>query len=239
MPTPSPFFHRIAYLTRAPPQTSVGIPILGGLSTLAASYLARARGSGEPERSIVRAHDLDHFIRDAEAFLLDHGHLVGTEYNAGVQRFRERFEEIMGHNSPSNNFQQMIPKDLEAGLAGSPVRPMSPDDLVRMAAAAPPRPIYASIPANQTQPGQFPVSPMAQAYTMPGGYYAQPAQSVSPLAYVGQTGYANGGTPTQGGATVQVPQMATVPPAAMAGYPISQPQPVFMPFVSSTPMGSR
>ena len=34
---------------------------LGGLATLVASYMARARGSGEPELSITRVKDLEQF----------------------------------------------------------------------------------------------------------------------------------------------------------------------------------
>ncbi|KZT00129.1 uncharacterized protein LAESUDRAFT_603536, partial [Laetiporus sulphureus 93-53] len=75
--------------------TSIATSILGGLSTLAASYLARARGSGQPERSIVRAHDLQHFIRDCEAFLLDWGYHTGTDFEHEVRRYRMRLEEIL------------------------------------------------------------------------------------------------------------------------------------------------
>ena len=74
------------------------------MSTLAASYLAKSRGSGEPEASALRARELDSFIRDLEAFMLDHGHLTGgagggvqPEYEAMVARYRRRFEEIMGN----------------------------------------------------------------------------------------------------------------------------------------------
>ena len=84
-------------------QTSIATSVLGGLSTLAASYLAKARGSGEPEFSAARVAELEHFVREAEAWCLDHGHRVASEdkaqedaLNAAVARFRARFEEIMG-----------------------------------------------------------------------------------------------------------------------------------------------
>ncbi|OJT09252.1 hypothetical protein TRAPUB_14327 [Trametes pubescens] len=80
-------------------QTSIATSILGGMSTLAASYLAKARGSGEPEVSAIRARDLDGFIRDCRAFMLDNGFVVGTEYDARIERYRRRFEEIMGNGS--------------------------------------------------------------------------------------------------------------------------------------------
>ncbi|KZS87868.1 hypothetical protein SISNIDRAFT_460476 [Sistotremastrum niveocremeum HHB9708] len=55
-------------------QTSIVTSVLGGCSTLVASYLAKARGSGEPEISRGRSRDLEKLIRDMEAFILDFGH---------------------------------------------------------------------------------------------------------------------------------------------------------------------
>lgn len=79
-------------------QTSIGISILGGLTTMVASYLARARGSNEPELSITRVKDLDHFLRDCLAFDMDHGHEYGTpELDARLEQFRRRFEELLGN----------------------------------------------------------------------------------------------------------------------------------------------
>ncbi|KZS86658.1 hypothetical protein SISNIDRAFT_388514, partial [Sistotremastrum niveocremeum HHB9708] len=48
--------------------------ILGGLGTLISSYLAKARGAGEPELSRNRARELQKFIRTVEGFLVDYGH---------------------------------------------------------------------------------------------------------------------------------------------------------------------
>jgi len=80
-------------------QTSIAVSILGGLSTLTASYLARARGSNEPELSTIRVKDLDQFIRECEAFSLDSGHLDGHEYDDRVTAFRSRFEELLGNGN--------------------------------------------------------------------------------------------------------------------------------------------
>ncbi|KAL4244780.1 hypothetical protein ABKN59_009388 [Abortiporus biennis] len=49
--------------------TQIATSILGGLSTLAASYLAKSRGSGEPEASIARCKDLEHFVHGIGAGL--------------------------------------------------------------------------------------------------------------------------------------------------------------------------
>ncbi|KAF8805343.1 hypothetical protein BYT27DRAFT_7224969 [Phlegmacium glaucopus] len=76
--------------------------IAGGKSvsasaTLVASYLARARGSNEPELSITRNKDLDQFIRECQSFILDHGHVLGTEFDDVLIGFRRRFEELLGN----------------------------------------------------------------------------------------------------------------------------------------------
>ncbi|KAJ3927708.1 MAG: hypothetical protein NXY57DRAFT_859709, partial [Lentinula lateritia] len=78
-------------------QTSIAVSVLGGLSTLVASYLARARGSNEPELSIIRVKDLDQFIRECKAFDMDFGHLTGDAYDERLQKFRTRFEELLGN----------------------------------------------------------------------------------------------------------------------------------------------
>ncbi|KAG1770662.1 hypothetical protein EDD22DRAFT_987207 [Suillus occidentalis] len=70
------------------------------LATLVASYLARMRGSNEPELSITRVKDLDQFLRDCRAFQLDHGQTHGTSENGldkRVEELRSRFEELLGN----------------------------------------------------------------------------------------------------------------------------------------------
>jgi hypothetical protein len=72
----------------------------GGMSTLVASYLARTRGSNEPELSITRVKDLDQFLRDCLAFKMDHGHEYGTTENGlnlRLENLRRRFEELLGN----------------------------------------------------------------------------------------------------------------------------------------------
>ncbi|THU98555.1 hypothetical protein K435DRAFT_777434 [Dendrothele bispora CBS 962.96] len=80
-------------------QTSIMTSILGGLSTLVASYLARARGSNEPELSITRVKDLEQFIRECEAFQMDVGHLTGNDHDDKLRSLRNRFEELLGNAS--------------------------------------------------------------------------------------------------------------------------------------------
>jgi len=70
---------------------------IGAISTLVASYLARARGSNEPELSITRTKDLDQFIRECRAFQMDHGHIIGNDLDKDLIGFRNRFEELLGN----------------------------------------------------------------------------------------------------------------------------------------------
>ncbi|KAJ7119526.1 hypothetical protein C8R44DRAFT_788317 [Mycena epipterygia] len=78
-------------------QTSIMTAILGGLSTVVASYLARARGSNEPELSIARCKDLEQFVRECEVFVLDFGHLTSNEHDEELTTLRERHEELLGN----------------------------------------------------------------------------------------------------------------------------------------------
>lgn len=85
----------------AAPQAGIVTSILGGLSTLVASYLARMRGSREPELSLSRTKDLEHFIRDAKAFELDHGGVTDGTKDSELDEFRRRLEELLGNNTNS------------------------------------------------------------------------------------------------------------------------------------------
>ena len=69
----------------------------GALATLVASYLARARGSNEPELSIARTKDLEQFIRQCEIFQMDQGHDKGDKFDTELARLRTRFEELLGN----------------------------------------------------------------------------------------------------------------------------------------------
>ncbi|KAJ7221300.1 hypothetical protein GGX14DRAFT_319176, partial [Mycena pura] len=70
---------------------------IGGFSTLVASYLARTRGSKEPELSTMRCKDLDQFLRECDIFVLDYGHLTGDEHDSKLESLRTRFEELLGN----------------------------------------------------------------------------------------------------------------------------------------------
>ncbi|KIJ08769.1 hypothetical protein PAXINDRAFT_172775 [Paxillus involutus ATCC 200175] len=83
-------------------QTAVAVSSLGGMSTMVASFLARTQGSHEPELSITRVKDLEHFLRDCHSFQMDKGHLIGTAENGldyRLDELRRRFEELLGNAS--------------------------------------------------------------------------------------------------------------------------------------------
>ena len=94
-------------------QASIATSILGGLSTLAASYLAKSRGSGEPEASSLRCKDLENFTRELEATVLDRGYLAGRDYDHLVRGFRARFEEIMGNPPTSTHFGDVLKEKIQ------------------------------------------------------------------------------------------------------------------------------
>jgi len=85
--------------------TSIMTSILGGLGTVVASYLARARGSGEPELSTARAKDLEKFIRECEAFIEDHGYEHGHTHDQRIEQLRNQFEQLLGNGDSQRRLQ--------------------------------------------------------------------------------------------------------------------------------------
>jgi len=77
--------------------TAKATTALGALATLVASYLARVRGSNEPELSITRTKDLEQFIRECRSFQLDQGHILGNDLDEQLIGFRHKFEELLGN----------------------------------------------------------------------------------------------------------------------------------------------
>jgi len=78
-------------------RSSIAISTLGGASTLVASVLARAQGSNEPDGSLLRAKALKHFLREIDAFVLDHGHEIGHKWDDKVNGFRHGLENMLGN----------------------------------------------------------------------------------------------------------------------------------------------
>lgn len=88
--------------------TSVAISTLGGASTLVASYLARSRSTNEPQASREKADRLNHFLREVEAFQLDHGSDTGdklddkgNKLDDKIKGFRLGLEGMLGNHTGS------------------------------------------------------------------------------------------------------------------------------------------
>jgi len=90
-------------------QTSVAVSVLGGLTTIVASYLARVRSSNEPELSLARCKDLEQFIREAEAFEMDNRSSAGSILeHSRLNGFRTRFEELLRSATKEGTKQSQV-----------------------------------------------------------------------------------------------------------------------------------
>jgi len=85
---------------------STAVSVLGGISTVISTYLAKARGDNEPEKSEALTKQLDQFIRELETFSMDRGHLIPTkdgeksseteeEWENKIQWYRQRLEDLL------------------------------------------------------------------------------------------------------------------------------------------------
>ncbi|KAH8990661.1 hypothetical protein EDB86DRAFT_1757930 [Lactarius hatsudake] len=88
----------------------ISIAVLGSLSTLVASYLARTRGSSEPESSLLREQALSHFIRRLRAFVLDKGLSMDESHDQTVENFRKEFERLLNDSDPNTKKPLFDPK---------------------------------------------------------------------------------------------------------------------------------
>ncbi|KAH9961788.1 hypothetical protein BC827DRAFT_260419 [Russula dissimulans] len=79
--------------------TDLAISILGIGSAVVGSYLARTKGSNEPQASHLRARLLEYFMRDINAFVLDHGLEPGDKWDEEINGFRIGLENIVGNQS--------------------------------------------------------------------------------------------------------------------------------------------
>ena len=71
------------------------------MGTITASYLARTKGSDEPQKSRLRARELGQFLREMELFSMDHGHEYGDKWDNQINGFRLSLERILGNHPRS------------------------------------------------------------------------------------------------------------------------------------------
>ncbi|KAI9455706.1 hypothetical protein BJY52DRAFT_630564 [Lactarius psammicola] len=91
--------------------TRISIAVLGSLSTLVASYLARTRGTSEPESSLLREQALSNFIRKLRAFILDHGTEKG--YDQAIEKYRKEFERLLSASDPNTKKPPLFDPELK------------------------------------------------------------------------------------------------------------------------------
>lgn len=77
------------------------IAILGSASTLMASYLAYTRGSNKHRALLFRSKALNRFLREIEAFQVDHEHEAGRQWDEKIDRFRLGLENILDNEQGS------------------------------------------------------------------------------------------------------------------------------------------
>jgi hypothetical protein len=64
--------------------------------------------------SIIRSEALEHFVREVEAFKLDHGHEIGEKWDEKIHGFRLGLERILGNQPGSLSIK---PQDESMNLA--------------------------------------------------------------------------------------------------------------------------
>ena len=87
-------------------QIRISVSVLGSLATLVASYLARTRGSSEPETSLLREQALNNFIRRLRSFILDVGWQDG--HDQVVENFRNELERLLNPSDPNAKKNRLI-----------------------------------------------------------------------------------------------------------------------------------
>jgi hypothetical protein len=66
----------------------------GAISTVIASFLAKARGGNEPQQSQSHAKALELFLRDVRMFDLDHGDDRTHDYDDKIDEFRKQLDDL-------------------------------------------------------------------------------------------------------------------------------------------------
>ena len=87
-------------------QIGISVAVLGSLATLVASYLARTRGTGEPETSLLREQALNNFIRRLRSFILDAGLQDG--HDRVVENFRNELERLLNPSDPNAKKNRLL-----------------------------------------------------------------------------------------------------------------------------------
>ncbi|VDC04508.1 unnamed protein product [Peniophora sp. CBMAI 1063] len=169
--------------------SSIAISILGGGSTIVATYLAKVRGSNEPELSRIRVAELSHFIREMDAFDLDHGSETGHHLDHMLEYYRTKLEYLLGQfSSESQSTGSAVAKDTQRWGGGSQQGPVASFAGSGYGAPSVPPGSYASPPIMSPHGG------------LPQVVQQLPAHTPAPSNYTGHNaGYfaMSSGMPTQ------------------------------------------
>ena len=78
-------------------QLGAAVAVLVGISAVLTSYLAKVRGSGEPELLLIRTRELNSFLREVPTFIVDNGSFLSFDTFQGdlfFYRFLNSIERI-------------------------------------------------------------------------------------------------------------------------------------------------
>ena len=103
---PSAFLSALTSGIMTHTQIGISVAVLGSLATLVASYLARTRGTGEPETSLLREQALNNFIRRLRSFILDAGLQDG--HDRVVENFRNELERLLNPSDPNAKKNRLL-----------------------------------------------------------------------------------------------------------------------------------
>ncbi|GJJ08285.1 hypothetical protein Clacol_002495 [Clathrus columnatus] len=83
----------------------------GALGTIVSAFLARIRGTREPERSKTHSQNLEKYIRELRAFIEDHGMSQGREHDDRIGYFRDGFNKLQTAIHQAENGQPLSSAD--------------------------------------------------------------------------------------------------------------------------------
>ncbi|KAF8591106.1 hypothetical protein K439DRAFT_1381064 [Ramaria rubella] len=101
-------------------KAQIGVSALGAIGTIISSFLVRARGTREPERSVSHSQQLEKFIRELQAFIEDEGHSRDRKWDREIKRFRTKFDELQSAVHQSENGQPVTQNSTSAPSATQP-----------------------------------------------------------------------------------------------------------------------
>jgi len=85
----------------------LGVSAMGAINTVISSFLVRVRGTNEPARSKTHAENLEKYIRELNAFILDEGKSRDRKWDNKIWEFRREFDRLQTAVHQSENGHPM------------------------------------------------------------------------------------------------------------------------------------